>query len=87
MLGYVRILTAVRRSLKPGGSLVASEAISDASRQLTSGQHVKEHHIAMEIVERELTEAGFKIVSRDEAFTRFTRALAGGYWLIRARKP
>jgi ubiquinone/menaquinone biosynthesis C-methylase UbiE len=84
---YVRILAAVSRSLKPGGALVVSEAISDASRQLTREQQVKEHYIAMEIVERELTEAGFEIVSRDEAFTRFTRALAGGYWLIRARKP
>jgi ubiquinone/menaquinone biosynthesis C-methylase UbiE len=87
MPAYVTILAAVRRSLKPGGTLVVSESISDAARQLTREQQVKEHYIAMEIVERELTDAGFEIVSRDEAFTRFTRALAGGYWLIRARKP
>jgi predicted methyltransferase len=84
---YVSILAAVRRSLKPGGALVVSESISDAARQLTREQQIKEHYIAMEIVERELTDAGFEIVSRDEAFTRFTRALAGGFWLIRARKP
>jgi ubiquinone/menaquinone biosynthesis C-methylase UbiE len=87
MPAYVSILAAVRRSLKPGGALVVSESISDAARQLTREQQVKEHYIAMEIVERELTDAGFEIVSRDEAFTRFTRSLAGGYWLIRARKP
>jgi ubiquinone/menaquinone biosynthesis C-methylase UbiE len=87
MPAYVSILAAVRRSLKPGGTLVVSESISDAARQLTREQQVKEHYIAMEIVERELTDAGFEIVSRDEAFTRFTRSLSGGYWLIRARKP
>ena len=84
---YVRILAAVRRSLKPGGILVVSEAITDAARQLTREQQVKEHYIAIEIVERELTEAGFEIVSRDEAFTRFTGARIGGYWLIRVRRP
>lgn len=84
---YVSILAAVRRSLKAGGALVVSESISDAARQLTREQQVKEHYIAMDIVERELTNAGFDIDSRDEAFTRFTRAVAGGYWLIRARKP
>jgi len=34
-----------------------------------------------------LREAGFEIVDRDDAFTRFTGARVGGYWMIRARRP
>ena len=84
---FPAILAAVLRSLKPGGALVVSEAISDDSRQLTREQQVKEHYIDSAIVESELKEAGFEIVSREEYFTRFTPPRRGGYWLIRARRP
>jgi len=65
-----------------------SEGISDNLLDKPREQQVKEHYIAPGIVEAELREAGFEIVDRDDAFTRFTgRTIVGGYWLIRARRP
>src|SRR5687767_7331292 len=88
MVAYREILKAVMNGLKPGGLLVVSEGMSDNLLDKPREQQVKEHYIAPGIVEAELREAGFEIVDRDDAFTRFTgRTIVGGYWLIRARRP
>jgi predicted methyltransferase len=88
MIAYRDILKGVMSGLKPGGLLVVSEGISDNLLDKPREQQVKEHYIAPGIVEAELREAGFEIVGRDDAFTRFTgRTVVGGYWLIRARRP
>lgn len=51
-------------------------------------QRLSEQPSAPGIVEAELREAGFEIVGRDDAFTKFTgRTILGGFWLIRARRP
>jgi hypothetical protein len=75
------------RGLKPGGLLVVSESVTDNVLDKPREQQVKEHYIAPGIVEAELREAGFEIVDRDDAFTRFTGSRVGGYWMIRARRP
>ena len=88
MVAYREILKGVMSGLKPGGLLVVSEGISDSLLDKPREQQVKEHYIAPGIVEAELREAGFEIVDRDDAFTRFTgRTIVGGYWMIRARRP
>ena len=87
MVAYRDILTGVMSGLKPGGVLVVSESISDNLLDKPREQQVKEHYIAPGIVEAELREAGFEILDRDDAFTRFTRTIVGGYWMIRARRP
>jgi predicted methyltransferase len=87
MVAYRDILKGVMSGLKPGGLLVVSEGISDDLLDKPREQQVKEHYIAPGVVEAELREAGFEIVDRDDAFTRFTRTIVGGYWLIRARRP
>ena len=88
MVAYREILKAVMSGLKPGGLLVVSEGMSDSLLDKPREQQVKEHYIAPGIVEAELREAGFEIIDRDDAFTRFTgRTIVGGYWLIRARRP
>jgi predicted methyltransferase len=88
MVEYREILKGVMSGLKPGGLLIVSEGISDSLLDKPREQQVKEHYIAPGIVEGELREAGFEIVDRDDAFTRFTgRTIVGGYWLIRARRP
>lgn len=88
MVAYRDVLKGVMSGLKPGGLLVVSESISDNLLNKPREQQVKEHHIAPGIVEAELREAGFEIVDRNDAFTRFTgRRTAGGYWMIRARRP
>ena len=82
------ILKGVMTGLKPGGVLVVIEAIHDNLLDKPREQQVKEHVIAPGIVESELREAGFEIVDRDDAFTRFTgRTTVGGFWMIRARRP
>src|SRR5688572_17732129 len=88
MVAYREILERVMSGLKPGGLLVVSEGMIDNLLDKPREQQVKEHYIAPGIVEAELREAGFEIVDRDDAFTRFTgRTIVGGYWLIRARRP
>jgi predicted methyltransferase len=88
MVAYREILEGVMSGLKPGGLLVVSESISDSLLDKPREQQVKEHYIAPGIVEAELREAGFEIVDRDDAFTRFTgRTTVGGFWMIRARRP
>jgi predicted methyltransferase len=88
MVAYREILKSVMSGLKPGGLLVVSESISDSLLDKPREQQVKEHYIAPGIVEAELREAGFEIVDRDDAFTRFTgRTIVGGFWMIRARRP
>jgi hypothetical protein len=60
--------------------------LSACAARSTAGAQVKEHEIAPEIVEAELREAGFEILSREELFTKFTRSPPGGFWMIRARR-
>src|SRR4029450_2970179 len=85
MSEYRGVLAGVIRALRPGGTLIVSEAIRDNNRAKTRGHQAKEHEIAPELVEAELREAGFEIVERQDSFTTFTRPPPGGYWLIRAR--
>ena len=87
MVAYREVLEGVMSGLKPGGLLVVIEAISDSLLDKPREQQVKEHYIAPGIVEAELREAGFEILDRDDAFTRFTGRIVGGYWMIRARRP
>ena len=85
---YREILKGVMSGLKPGGLLVVSDSISDSVRDKPREQQVKEHYIAPGIVEAELREAGFEILDRDDAFTKFTSpTIVGGFWMIRARRP
>ena len=87
-VAYREILKGVMSGLKPGGLLVVSESVSDSVLDKPREQQVKEHYIASGIVEAELREAGFEIVDRDDAFTKFTsRTIVGGFWMIRARRP
>ena len=87
-VAYREILEGVMSGLKPGGVLVVSDSISTSVLDKPREQQVKEHYIAPGIVEAELREAGFEILDRDDAFTKFTSpTIAGGFWMIRARRP
>jgi len=88
MTAHREILNGVMSGLKPGALLVVIEASHDNLLDKPREQQVKEHVIAPGIVEAELREAGFDILDRDDAFTRFTgRTIVGGFWMIRARRP
>ena len=88
MVAYREIIKGVMSGLKPGGLLVVSDSISKSLLDKPREQQVKEHYIAPGIVEAELREAGFEILDRDDAFTKFTsRTIVGAFWMIRARRP
>jgi predicted methyltransferase len=87
MTEHRSILNGVMSGLKPGGLLVVIEAIHDNLLDKSREQQVKEHEIAPATVAAELLDAGFEIVNRDDAFTRFTGASSGGFWMICARRP
>jgi predicted methyltransferase len=87
MTEHRSILKGVMGGLKPGGVLVVIEAIHDKLLTASREQQVKEHEIAPDLVAAELKEAGFELIDRDDAFTRFTRPGPGGFWMIRARRP
>jgi precorrin-6B methylase 2 len=86
MIEHDAMLRQIRAALKPGGRLVVVEPMHDSSRELTREEQVKQHDIAIEIVDDELRAAGFEVLERDDAFVKFT-AVPGGFWLIVARRP
>jgi predicted methyltransferase len=93
---YPTMLRHIRAALKPGGRLVLVEPIPRADDTLRAAQ-TKRHTIAIDLVEGELRDAGFEIVTRDTAFvTRPAHsdesALRAGAvkatdWLLVARRP
>jgi ubiquinone/menaquinone biosynthesis C-methylase UbiE len=88
MTEYGAMLAGMYAALKPGGRLVMLDyqpADPSASR---SGQTAR-HTIAADVVERELLQAGFEIVQRDESFAdaQRNRSSRRQQWLLVARRP
>lgn len=80
------ILAHVYESLVSGGRLVV---VDREPREITNGssQAAADHHeISAGQVERELLQAGFAMVSREDGFIR-SDPLNEEWWLIAARKP
>jgi len=80
MREHETMLAGVRRALRPGARLVIVDmppADSTASRERQTAQH----DIAIEVVARELAEAGFEVVVRDPDFVRAGRRRN---WLLAA---
>ena len=73
------MLHHVSRSLRPGGRLV----VVDRAPRVSKEQHA--HQMPLEIVEGELRQTGFAIVSKDDHF--IDRPGDDLWWLIVARKP
>ena len=60
------MLQHIREALKPGGALILVENCSTAHRNESRAEQTKLHDIAPEILERELSAAGFVVKSRIE---------------------
>ena len=86
MTEHDAILRHIRAALKPGGRLVVVEPMHGSSGGLTREEQVKQHDIAIEVVDNELRAAGFEVLECDDAFVKFT-AVPGGFWLILAQRP
>lgn len=82
MRDYGAMLAGIRRALRPGGRLVIVDNPPGDTAQSRERQAAR-HDIAIGIVERDLLDAGFRVVHRDSAFVDTT---AGGRkrenWLL-----
>jgi predicted methyltransferase len=65
---YPDMLRHIRAALKPGGRFVLIEPIPRRAEDTTRTAQTKNHTIAIELVEADLAQAGFEIVTRDPAF-------------------
>ncbi len=83
MTEFPAMLEHIRQALKPGGRFVLVEPFEPSSRNDPRDAQVKKHRIAPELVETELTEAGFEVIERDDDFMPDESRSS----LIVARKP
>jgi ubiquinone/menaquinone biosynthesis C-methylase UbiE len=82
------VLLRFREALKQGARLVLSEPMPTSRAGPSRAEQVKVHELSTDFIVAEVKAAGFKIVSRDDAFTA---QLSGGksypYSLVVASKP
>jgi predicted methyltransferase len=86
MVEHEAMLRHIYAALKPGGRFLVVEPMHKKSRGLPRDKQVASHDIEINIVARELRNAGFKIIQRDTEFVKFTDG-SGSQWLILARRP
>jgi ubiquinone/menaquinone biosynthesis C-methylase UbiE len=86
MTEHESILTGIRRALKSGGRLVIVERMPRTTRDKPRKDQVDKHVIAPELVEAELSEAGFEIVERRDDFIAQPQD-DDFFWLIIASRP
>jgi ubiquinone/menaquinone biosynthesis C-methylase UbiE len=83
MTEYEAMLSGMFRALKPGGRLAILDHVPSDSSE-SRDQQTRSHELSIDIVEQELSEAGFEILDRDERFTQSGRN--HGQWLLVARR-
>jgi predicted methyltransferase len=86
MTAHEAILARIRESLRPGGRLLVVEPMHESSRGLPREKQEANHDIEIGLVEEDLRAAGFEIQQRDLEFVKF-KGVAGGFWLLLARRP
>jgi predicted methyltransferase len=80
---YKAILTAIFRTLRPGGRLVLVDNTNLAGHDSTREGQVRRHAIDPSFVDAELRAAGFEIADRQDGFI----VQPFPQWLIVARRP
>jgi SAM-dependent methyltransferase len=88
MWAFTGMLGGFLRSLKPGGRLVLLD-FQPSDPEAPRRSQTSAHTIAVELVETELREAGFEILSRDDNFTDASgdRGRRRQQWMLVARRP
>ena len=83
---YKDMLAHVKTALKPGARLVVVDMMPHKTRTRPRADQTKNHVIAPEIAEAEFREAGFEIVSRNDAFVDWPDEETVR-WMIICRRP
>ena len=84
MTEYEAMLARLYEALKPRGRLVILDLVptdGSASRD----RQTASHRLAIDLVERELRDAGFVVIDLDPRFT--TSGRGSGQWMLVARRP
>lgn len=81
---YQTMLGHIHKALKSTGRLVLVEPFGE-NPQLSRNDQVAKHNIDSNIAARELADANFEIVDRQEKFITFPKG-DGGFWLMVAKK-
>jgi FkbM family methyltransferase len=63
------MLTKIKAALKPDGRLVILEPIAPSRRDSTRADQTKTHEIAVDYVQKEAREAGFRVMTLQDPFT------------------
>lgn len=86
MTHYQAMLARIHEALLPGGRLVILDFRPPDPSASRGGQTAR-HTIAIEIAERELADAGFDVIRRDESFAEATGYRRSHQWMLVAQRP
>jgi ubiquinone/menaquinone biosynthesis C-methylase UbiE len=75
------MLTKIKASLKPDGRLVIIEPIAPARREAARADQTRTHEIAVDYVQKEAREAGFRVMTLQDPFTSRANA-RDDEWLL-----
>jgi ubiquinone/menaquinone biosynthesis C-methylase UbiE len=86
MTQHQAMLARLYRALTPGGRLVMLDFSPPDPSASRAGQTAR-HTIAMAIAERELADAGFDVLRRDESFAQAAGYRRSYQWMLVAQRP
>jgi precorrin-6B methylase 2 len=66
MIEHAEMLARIRQALKPTGRLVVIEAFVESRRHLSRDEQTKRHEFSPDLLDSELRQAGFEVVSHQE---------------------
>jgi ubiquinone/menaquinone biosynthesis C-methylase UbiE len=86
MDAHQEILQSIKHALKPNGKLVICEPISDERKTLARKDQERKHELGMNYALADLKQAGFKILSQEEAFVDRLKEKGDRMWVIVCEK-
>lgn len=78
----MEILAHCKTALKPTGRLVIIEPIADERKSWSRDRQTGRHEIAIRYVEKEVINAGFEILAKEEMFLDRTEEKGDKLWLL-----
>ncbi len=82
MDAHQQILQRIKEALKVGGRLVICEPISDERKKLSREEQERKHELGLNYAVEDLRQAGYRIISQQEAFVDRVKEKGDKMWLI-----